>query len=161
MPILTPGDRAPDFTLPDIRGGLRCLADFLSVLPVWLIVVKSSCPTCRMVAPLAERAYRASAGVPYSVVLIAQDPPDEARNFAGGLGLTMPVLAEEAPWPVSRALGLSFVPTFFVIDPGGVISMSAEGFLRSDWEAAAGKLVKPRGFFLVQPGEDIPILRPG
>lgn len=179
--MLTPGNRTADFTLPDIRGGSRCLADFLSAGPLWLIVVKGSCPTCRLVAPLAERihraflpgpAVRAPAGAPTfqrppegpardhppeapaSVVLVIQGPPEEAREFVEDLGLTMTALVEESPWPVSQALGLTVVPAFFLIGSDGVVSMSGEGFLRSEWEAVAA-------FSLIGPGEDFPLLRPG
>ena len=65
---------------------------------------------------------------------------------------------------MSNAYGIRTVPTTFLIEPGGKILRTIEGFVRNDLEDLArdlGKLVGVATPVVFKPGEDVPALRPG
>jgi hypothetical protein len=49
----------------------------------------------------------------------------------------MPMLLdrEEEGYPVSNAFGITHVPSLFLIEPDGTISLASEGFVKSDLES--------------------------
>lgn len=51
-----PGDKAPDFVLPDVQGGSVALADLLTKGPVVLVFFRfAGCPACNIALPYYER----------------------------------------------------------------------------------------------------------
>ncbi len=167
---LRPGAEAPDFELellgePDVPGaGRRSLGQLLAEGPLLLIFAKSSCPTCQWCLPLLDRMHRNYGGGGVSVAAILQDSESQARWFQQDSQLSMPVLREAEPYPVSEAYEVRFVPTSYYVSPEGVIEVSIESFERESFKdvnarlaGTAGKPVEP----LFHPSEGIPAFRPG
>ncbi len=133
---------APDFELETIAGGPVRLSDLRVEGPVILVFVSEECPTSattlRRLGPLLPRL--ASAGV--AVAAVFEDPLDAAARTARRAGFAATVLAEPPPYDVSRAYGLSSVPTTLLVGRDGnligrVVGWDAEA-LEGLFEAACG-----------------------
>jgi peroxiredoxin len=135
--MLAAGAKAPSFTLLDTAGEACALADLLARGPVLLALYKASCPVCQMTLPYLERIARGA--VPETslqVVPIAQDDPLVTARFQKALGLSLRTLldSEEDGYPVSNAFGITHVPSLFVIETDGTISLAGAGFRKSELE---------------------------
>ena len=151
--MLTPGDSAPSFILPDATTG-EPVSDPWTVGPAVVVFFKVTCPVCHMVAPkvtaLADGCAR--------VVAIGQDPPTSLLTYARDKGQRAPTLSEVAPYPVSSAFGISSVPSLFAVAAGGEITEAVGSWDRERWNAVAVALGAPP----VSHEEDgLPIFRPG
>lgn len=113
------------FTLERIDGEPLSLDDLVVLGPVVLVFAHADCPTStlalRRLAALAERPTA-------SVVCIAQEPPEIAARLARRTGSRFPMLAEPAPFVVSRAYGIETVPTAVRIEPGRGVTGRAVGW---------------------------------
>lgn len=126
-----------------------------------LVFFKSSCPTCRWALPFVQALHEHAAGL--TVVGVAEDDEDEARELADELGLTFPIALESAPWSVSAAWDLTTVPTVFLVEDETVTIVSP-GFSRDDLLFVARRAAaRSRGAPVDPFGGDttIPIFRPG
>src|SRR5215210_7873619 len=119
---------APDFSLSSVDGRPLGLAELRAHGPVVLIFVSEECPTCaltlRRLAPLAN-ALR-DAGV--TLAAIFEDPAEVAARTARATGFAATVLAEPAPYEVSRAYGLEALPTAVLVDSGGEVAERRVGW---------------------------------
>ncbi len=167
---LRPGAEAPDFELELLgEAGVaqverRSLDELLAEGPLLLIFAKSSCPTCQWCLPLLDRLHRNYGGAGGSVALVLQDTESQARWFQQDSQLSMPVLRESEPYPVSESYQVRFVPTSYLLNREGVVQLAIESFERESFKevnarlaGAAGRPVEP----LFQPSEGIPAFRPG
>ena len=148
----------PPLALRDLGGARRPLAASWAAGPALLFIGHSDCQTSRLTLSYVDRLHRRRAA-PVAVVAIVQDAPAAARELAAELGLGLPVLIEEDPYPVSEALGLTTVPTLLLVDDGGRVTERSEGFRRAALESLAERLGVPPPFFA--PGDTAPALRPG
>jgi peroxiredoxin len=152
--VLTIGDKAPSFSLVDIASG-QDVADPWSEGQVVLAFFKTSCPVCKMVAPMLTKL--AEAGV--RVVAVGEDPADDLTGYADEQGQRVTaILTEPAPYPVSEAYGLEAVPTVFLIGPDGSVQDAIPGWSRDTWNALAASVgVEP----LSTPEDGLRPFRPG
>ena len=149
-PAKAVGDTAPDFELPDARGGTVTLARLLRDGPVVLVFYRGAwCPYCN----LQLRAFQGSLGAieaaGATLVAVSPQTPDNSLSFAEKEGLGFTVLSDlhntvardyglvfrqaDAPTATQQRLGIDLakvngddsyeLPTAatFVIDTGGVI----------------------------------------
>lgn len=121
---------APDFTLPAFGGGTSCLYDRSGKMAL-LVFYKFSCPVCQLALPFVQKIYNAY-GDAFYFVAIAQDGPEKTQGFLSEYKITMPVLMDMEPYPVSRQYGLETVPTLFLLDPDNRIRYAGEGFVKQD-----------------------------
>lgn len=149
------GAQAPDFKLQDLNGQPHSLKDMLARGPVLLAFFKVSCPVCQMTFPYLERLHRAGAGI--QVVGISQDKGAATREFNSECGVTFPTLLDDAGYSASNAYGLDSVPSLFLVEPDGAVSMSVSGFSKKDLEAIGQRL----GTTPFHAGERVPEFRPG
>src|SRR5215218_6409443 len=123
---------APDFSLSSVDGPPLDLAALRAQGPVVLMFVSEECPTCaltlRRLAPLANGLR--DAGV--TLAAIFEDPPEVAARTARATGFPGTVLAEPAPYEVSRAYELEALPTAVLVDSGGDVVERRVG-----WDAQA------------------------
>ena len=102
--------------------------------PALIVIGHRDCATTRLTLPFVDRLYqRRPAGA--SVVSVLQDEPAAARALMADLGLTMPVLLEPDPYPLSSELQLRAAPTLMLVGTDGLIARGTEGFSRDDLEA--------------------------
>ena len=154
--MLKTADTAPDFQLEDLQGHVRSLRDLLANGPVLIVLFKVSCPVCQYALPFLERL---SKSADTQVVGISQDGADATGEFRKEFGITFLTLLDPAKrgFAVSNAFGIANVPSMFLVQPGGGISMAWSGWSKRDMEAI-GKLagLEPFG-----PGENVPEWKAG
>jgi peroxiredoxin len=133
--MLTAGDKAPSFTLPAVEGG-EDVTDPWTDGPVVLAFFKTSCPVCKMVAPMLTKL--SEGGV--RVVTIGEDPPGAITAYNEAHDQQVPALSQGEPYSVSRAYGLEAVPTIFLVGEDGEIQQAIAGWNRDTWNALAADL---------------------
>ena len=151
--MLTAGDRAPSFTLPDASTGTP-VSDPWSGGPAVVVFFKVTCPVCHMVAPMVTAL--ADAGVP--VVAIGQDPPASLMRYSSEKGQRAVTLSDVAPYPVSSAFGISSVPSLFAVGADGAITEAVGGWDRERWNAVAVAHGAPP---VSRDDDGLPVFRPG
>ena len=153
--MLKAGAKAPAFTLDDMSGGKQTLSGVLSRGPALLALYKISCPVCQLTLPFLERIARGG----LRVVTISQDEEPGTRRFQSAYGLSLPTLLDREGdgYPASNAFGISHVPSLFLVEPDGVISLASEGFIKRDIEAIARR----SGVEPFRPDEKIPEWKSG
>jgi thiol-disulfide isomerase/thioredoxin len=119
--------RAPAFSLPDLEGRTRTLAEFLGLRPLLLEFMAPGCPHCEDMAPILSRLH-AIYGTRVQFLTVALGNPRDARRIRG--------VAEhhQHAWPylmggedVLRAYRLEGVPSFFLLTPDGRTLAFVEG----------------------------------
>ncbi|HLX44989.1 MAG TPA: redoxin domain-containing protein [Bryobacteraceae bacterium] len=153
--MLKAGAKAPAFTLDDLTGGKQTLSGVLSRGPALLALYKISCPVCQMTLPFLDRIAKGA----LQVIAISQDEDSGTTRFQKTYGVSVPTLLdrEREGYPVSNAFGISHVPSLFLIEPDGTISLSSEGFIKRDIEAIAQR----SGVAPFRPEEKIPEWKAG
>jgi peroxiredoxin len=151
---LEAGRIAPEFSLKDLGGVRRSLRENLKEGPVLVVFFKISCPTCQLTLPFLERLQAS-----IRVVGISQDDVSSTKEFLDYCKITFPVLTDPKSdsYAVSNAYRLTNVPSMFLIETDGKISWTLSGFHRADLESLAERL----GTAIFQPGERVPIMKPG
>jgi len=132
--VIEPGAKAPDFTLQAVSGQNQSLSEILARGPALLALFKISCPTCQMTFPFLERI---ATGSGLQVIGISQDDERGTNRFASTFHLTIPMLLdrETEEYPVSNAYGITHVPSLFLVEPDGTVSLASVGFSKEDLEA--------------------------
>ncbi len=131
--MLGPGDKAPDFELPDQDGRPVMLSDFRGQPVVVYFYPKASTPGCTKQA-CGVRDHRADYEQAGAVVLgISPDPVAKIEKFADEYDLGFPLLADEdhtvaeryGVWVEKSMYGRKYMGnerTTFVIDAEGVVA---------------------------------------
>ncbi|MDZ4805062.1 MAG: redoxin domain-containing protein [Candidatus Eisenbacteria bacterium] len=164
MSHLGPGAVAPEFSLPRLGGGTIQLDTLLARGPAWVFFLKSTCPTCLIMAPFIERCHREMGERPGSIVAIMEDSAEDAAAFAARYDWTMPVAVEESPWPVSSSYRLFTVPTNFVIGTHGLVTRVGAGFFRTELNETARELLAGAvnlQYELIRAEDGAPEFKPG
>lgn len=163
MKSLSVGVLAPDFELTDIHGSLHSLRREIAKGTLVLVFYKSACPTSQFTFPFIQKITAAMGEVEGCTLwAISQDDVNETREFAEGF--RFPFLIDEHPYPVSSAYGLTNVPSIFIVETSGVISLSDFGFSKATLEEISARLAKCAGrppVQLFQPEDGLPAIRPG
>jgi peroxiredoxin len=116
---LPAGSPAPNFTLPDLGGGERTLADYRGGR-VLLVFSDPGCGPCQDLTPRLEELHRAHAANGLKVVMVGRGDPDANRAKAREFGVTFPVLLQRQ-WEVSREYAMFATPIGYLVGPSGVI----------------------------------------
>lgn len=153
--MLAAGTKAPEFALDDMAGGKRELSEILAKGPALVVLYKISCPVCQMTMPYLERVSKGS----LQVVAISQDDARATTRFQQNLGLTMPTLLdrESDGYPASNGFGITHVPSLFLVEADGAISLSTAGFSKHELEA----LGKRAGVETFRPEDHVPEWKAG
>jgi peroxiredoxin len=126
--MLKPGDKAPDFSLPDYDGIIISRADAAG--PAGLLVV-FACNHCPFVVHLADALGDFAREIePLEIGTVAitsndiekypQDGPEPMKRFAAEHRWEFPYLLDESQ-EVARAYGAACTPDFFLFGRGGVL----------------------------------------
>jgi peroxiredoxin len=128
-------EAALDRALPRPDGPPVALAELLGRdRRALLVFVHGECPTCSLT--LRRLAARTDGDV--DVVAIAEEEPAEAARLARRTGIRFEVLAEPAPYELSRAFAVETVPTAFLVAPGGEVLDTVVGWDASAYERILG-----------------------
>src|SRR5260370_31908110 len=156
--MVAAGAQAADFQLRDLYGRLRTRSEISGGKPVLLAFFKVSCPTCQYAFPFLARIYRGRTQ-DIGMYAISQDDAESTREFNGEFGITLPALldTEEEGYPASNAYGVSYVPSLFLVEPDGRISLAIAGFDKKGMEALGRRLGKQP----FEPDESVPEWKAG
>lgn len=159
--MLNTKDIAPDFSLPRLANGKDQLYSNDSRL-TFLVFYKFSCPTCQLALPYINKIYEAY-GENVRFFAIAQDDAEKTQQFVNDYRLTMPVLRDEKPYPVSRQYQLVSVPSMFLINPDHTIRYAAEGFVKQELLNLADVIAEKTGNPQIElfGSESVPEFKPG
>ena len=137
---------------PDFQLGSFSLSSALGRGPVLLAFFKISCPTCQLTFPFLRRlSDQAGAGAP-QLVTISQDDATGTVQFQERFGPEEPALLDLKPYAVSNLYQIRNVPTLYLIEADGRISMAVAGFSKSHMEKLG---------VAFHEAEHVPAMRPG
>jgi peroxiredoxin len=166
MTHIVAGNMAPGFCLKALDGKEYSLHTVVQQGPVVAAFFKVSCPVCQFTFPFLERMHKRYGGDGVTFLGISQDDASDTKDFATEFGVTFPMVLDEGRkgYPASNAFGLTNVPTIFLIETDGTVTISCMGFDKKDLESiAAGlaerKKIAPAALFLS--GEAVPAHKPG
>lgn len=137
-PRLSPGDPAPDFTLPDADGNLVRLAELRGRKVVLYAYPAASTPGCTTQACDFRDNLGDLAAAGYAVVGLSPDPPAKLARFRDAEGLTFPLLSDPDK-QVLTAYGaygeksmygktvVGVIRSTFVLDEQGRVTSAAYG----------------------------------
>lgn len=154
--MLEAGSQAPDFELDTAAGGRESLRAALERGPALLAFFKVSCPVCQFTFPFLERIHQED-GRAVQIFGVSQDDAGATQDFCREYGVSFPVLIDRKGYPVSDAFAIDSVPSLFLVEPDGAISMSGSGFSKKDLEA----LGKRAGASPFTAADRVPEFRPG
>lgn len=159
--MLEAGARAPEFQLQRLDGAGQSLSGLLARGPVLLAFFKVECPVCQYTFPFLERIHQGAGGQPgaLQIVGISQDRAGATREYNQEFGVSFPTLLDESSkgYPVSNAFGIDTVPSLFLVEPDGSVSLSGSGFSKADLEALGLRA----GAAPFRAEESVPEMRPG
>jgi len=156
--MLRVGSRAPEFQLPDLAGTQRTLGGILANGPALLAFFKVSCPVCQYTFPFLERLHQGGKPDTIHIVAVSQDNAATTREFCREYGVTFTTLLDDpASYPVSNAFAIANVPSLFLIEADGAVSVSETGFSKRVLEAVGQR----SGAIPFLQGESVPEVRPG
>jgi len=124
------GERAPDFSLPDIGGVMRSLSDYrgqLVLLEFW----KSTCPGCQASAAVLDGLRQRYAEQGLVVLLVTLDSSTaDVEQYLAEHDLTELIALREPrgfQGTIIHTYGVSVTPTVLLIDRTGVIRYRGYG----------------------------------
>jgi peroxiredoxin len=162
--MLTVGERAPAFDLPDLDGRRHRLEDALARGPALAVFWKADCATCHLAFPYLRRLAEAYPSGEWQILAVSQDSADASGGFARRYGLTFPTLIEDEGWPASRKYDPEATPTSFLIGRGGVIEMTSIGFDKADLNEISRRIAEHLGEeprVIAEEDDGNPPFRPG
>ena len=160
MAALEPGSKAPDFSLPDRNGDVQSLRAALEKGPVLLTFFKISCPTCQYALPFFDRLSAATEASPVTFWAVSQNDRGSTAAFNREFEVEPPELfdSEDEDFPASNAYGVTHVPTSFLIEQDGAISLSSVGWDKAEFEQISQQLAAAASvpdLTVFNPGEDV------
>lgn len=93
---LEPGDKAPEFSLPDDAGATVALADFAGRKVIAYFYPAAMTPGCTTQACDFSESLESLQRDGYEVVAISKDSPDTLATFRERDHLTIPLLSDES-----------------------------------------------------------------
>ncbi len=117
---LPKGTEAPNFTLPDLDGRERTLADFRGKQTL-LVFSDPGCGPCQTLAPSLAQLDQAHRGNNLNVLMVSKGDLEANRQKAKEHGFRFPVVLQRN-WEVSKEYAMFATPVGYLIDERGVIS---------------------------------------
>jgi len=144
--MLTAGVMAPDLDLPvsTIDGESTTLRELADGKALLLILLKTSCKSCKIGLPFASTLQKNIGDAPLAIVAVSQDSPNVTRSFQRRSEVDLPFVLDPDPFPISQSYAIEATPSWFLIDPSGEIKQTALGVFHqplNDLLAAIANLV--------------------
>jgi peroxiredoxin len=125
--LLEVGDKALNFTLPDLEGNPVSLGDFQGQ-PVIINFWATWCPPCRIEMPELQTVYETYQDQGLVILALNQDETADIAKayFVDEMGLTFTPLLDDNS-AISTAYGNFGLPTTFFVDGDGTIAVVHRG----------------------------------
>lgn len=135
-----PGEKAKDFTLPDMAGKQVALSQYkgkVVLLNFWAMW----CRPCRAEMPSMEKLYNAYREKDFVILAVSMDRKEknEVSEFVKKNGYTFPVLLDPDS-TLSENYKVPYIPATFLIDRQGQIVSREYGARNWDSAAVRGKI---------------------
>ena len=126
------GEKARDFSFPDLQGKTVRLSDYLGKKVVMINIWATWCTECRKELPTVQHLYEKFRGRDFEVVSVSIDAGGGrvVKPFMHELGLTFPALLDTAG-SIQYLYGTSGVPETYIVDRQGRIAYVEIG--AGDW----------------------------
>lgn len=135
MPRLSPGDPAPDFTLPAADGGTVTLSDLRGSHVIVYFYPAAMTPGCTTQACDFRDSLGSLQGAGYRVVGVSPDSPERLAQFAAAEHLTYPLVSDPqhqvleawGAWGEKTLYGKTVVGVIrstVVVDPDGAVELA-------------------------------------
>jgi peroxiredoxin Q/BCP len=132
MPVLNPGDAAPDFTLSESGGGTRSLHDLRGKSVILFFYPKDNTPGCTKEACGFRDSYEEYKGIHAEILGISPDDVKSHDKFAAKFSLPFPLLTDTdhrvseayGAWGEKKLYGrkyMGMLRTTYLIDPEGKV----------------------------------------
>jgi methylamine dehydrogenase accessory protein MauD len=115
---LSPGKKAPDFTLPSVGSGEVSFRDFAG-RKVLLVFVQTNCGPCHEIVPELNKF--AGQHPEIQIIAVNHATPEDAREWISETKARFPVLIQE-DWAVSKRYEVFATPFAFIVDEQGRIA---------------------------------------
>jgi len=139
--VATVGERAPDFTLVDLKGKTWTLSELKGQV-VFVNFWATWCPPCIEEMPSMQKLYTMLPQDKFKMLAILNnDNPAIASSFATKFGITIPILNDRDN-KVGPEYGLTGVPETFIVDKQGVVREKFIGPARWDSPMSVQMLMK-------------------
>jgi peroxiredoxin len=103
------GDQAPDFSLPNVKGGLSALSDFFETGPVVLSFYRGGwCPYCNLEFKALQSRLEEFKSLGATLIGISPETPDNSLTTVEKNNLQFDVLSDVGNYVVKQ-YGLSFI----------------------------------------------------
>ncbi|MBI3046666.1 MAG: TlpA family protein disulfide reductase [Candidatus Harrisonbacteria bacterium] len=122
-------NNAPDFSLSKLGGGTITLSEFRGKKPVVVDFWASWCPNCRRDMPNLNRFYEKYKDKIEVIGVNLQESESTVRDFIASRGISFPV-ALDFSGQASRAFGIQYTNTHFLIDINGTLVRTIPGDIR-------------------------------
>src|SRR5689334_265566 len=112
--MLNVGDRAPklDLVVSDSEGIQTTLNDLANGGALLLVLLKTSCKSCKIGLPFASTLAKRLGNVPLAIVAISQDSPNVTRSFKRRYEVDLPFVIDNDPYPLSEAYEIEATPSW-------------------------------------------------
>lgn len=147
MAVINSGDEFPDFVAQGVDT-----AEIRKQRPLFVVIWKKGCSTCRLALPFYQRLHETYPGA--AVIGISQDDSETVKSYCEEKGLTFPQVADQDDGlALTKVFRPETVPNYFYTDNTGIVHVAGEA-----WNADALNDIAARmGEFL---GEKRPVLVP-
>jgi peroxiredoxin len=127
--MLTTGHQAPDLnlTVNTLDGESTTLAELAGGNALLLILLKTSCKSCKIGLPFASDLQKRLGDAPITIVAVSQDSPNVTRSFKRRSEVDLPFVLDADPFPMSQSYEIEATPSWFLIGTDGEIKQTALG----------------------------------
>lgn len=134
-------DPSLDLVLTPLTGAGRTLREWLTTFHLATVVLDPYTNESSWILNTAARILRQFSGAAVRVNFILTCGGDEARTYLGPLADEFLVFCDPDRAAV-KALGLSELPAFVVVQQNGTIPVAAQGWQSSDWKMVAERVAE-------------------
>ena len=134
-------DPSGDLVLTPLHGDARSLDEWLTTFHLASVVLDPYTNESSWILETAARIMRQYKGAAVRVNFLIACGADDAKTFLGPLADEFLVFCDPDRVAI-KALGLSEVPAFVLVQSNGTIPAAAQGWNATDWKHVAAKVAE-------------------